>query len=375
MPMPSHETIALKRQGADVSERRREPRTGEQRHEPLWQRVERNRRRLRAFMAVYVTVSSALVALALVGGVYLSLLLMFVATARHSLNDDLLLAAAVAWYTARLPLLSLATWAVCAVAFALWCVRVLRRPQAPLLGRLGAIPAPVGQHRTAKSCLHRVALAAGIPVPRFAVIPDDSLNAFVVARNVDSCWIGATTGLLDTLSPDELLCVFAHLVARVLDGSAVLVTALAELFDAASEAGKSGDRLLDDFLPDEDDSFLPAVLKRFAAPVTTTYLMVGMCLSLTGAIVCGGYRDAQARTAECADAEGMLLAKDPRGMLGALEKVLPEDNRPGKASEPRFREDVFGSLFFAWPTFSFADDPELARIDRLRETLGAEGAA
>ena len=72
---------------------------------------------------------------------------------------------------------------------------------------------------------------------------------------------------------------------------------------------------------------------------------------------------------EKADAEGMLLLKDPRSMLRALENVLEANNTVRTAGE------AYSDLFYCWAGFGFApdDDPEFARVARLREILGAEG--
>ncbi len=338
------------------------------RFEPLPQRAERNRRRLRIYMALYVTLSSALVAIALVGGVYLA-----VALVALRLGDPDLMRLLAA-FTVRLPVYIGLTWAVCLPMFGVWCARAAKRPLSALLRRLSATPVAPGEHSHAKAALHQAVIASGMRMPRLALIPDQSVNAFVIAQDTDTAWIGVTGGLLDILSQDELRAVFAHLVSRVRDGSALTTTVLAELFDAASRAGGSGDALVDSYAPDAYDSVGAQFLKTLVSPMALLYLMVRMCLGISSAFILPGYRRAQEVTAEAADSEGMLLTRDPAGMLGALEKVLPADNRPGTVWDQRFREDVFGALFFAWPTFSFIDDRELIRIQRMREVLGAAGA-
>ena len=337
--------------------------------EPILPRVDRNRRRLTAFLIAYVTLSSVLVATALVGGVYLAMALVAIRVGGSAA------AAPLAWFTIRLPIFIGVTWIACAIAFGLWCLRVMGRPETALLERLNAVRADRGQYQRAKSCLHDAAIAAGMPLPRLAIIADGSLNAFVVARTPTTACVGITDGLFEALTADELRCVFAHLVARIRDGSARTATVLADIFDAAAAAGRTGDLLMEENSVDEGDGIGSAYAKQVFSPAIVVYGTTRLCLALTAMIILPGYQRAQAVTAECADSEGMLLAKDPRGMIQALEKVLPADNRPGDVMGPRFREDIFGALFFAWPTWSFADDPELVRIARLREVLGAEGAA
>ncbi len=84
-----------------------------------------------------------------------------------------------------------------------------------------------------------------------------------------------------------------------------------------------------------------------------------------------GHQENAWLSAEKADAEGMLLLKDPRSMIDALEAVLGHDNYVEAAG------DAYSSLFYCWAGFGFApeDDPEFRRVSRLRETLGAEGLA
>ena len=83
-----------------------------------------------------------------------------------------------------------------------------------------------------------------------------------------------------------------------------------------------------------------------------------------------GHERAALVAAEKADAEGMLLLKDPEQMLAGLENVLQANNTVPGAGE------AYSGLFFCWAGFGYApgDDPEMQRIGRLREVLGASGA-
>lgn len=318
------------------------------RYVPLPERIRRNRRRLRAFVAVYLPLGSLALALAAVFGATLVLLVL----AFFSRDYDLSTFGPVLLWIWRNPLSLVAgVWLGFVGVLLLTSLVALFRGESRLLGRLGAIPAPTGQYAEAKSALRDVVLASGLPAPRLAIIPDAALNAFVIGRNQRRVWIGVTTGLLGQLSRGELRCVFAHLISRVRDGSARTSTVFAELLDGVSRAG--------------------APLFGLLAPV---YLIVGPCLLLASGVVLAGYRQQQMLNAESGDAEALLLTRDPEAVLRALQKVLPADNRPGTVHEPRFRDEVYGGLFFAWPAYSFADDPELARLERMRDALGPAGA-
>lgn len=324
--------------------------------EPLPQRCARNKRRLRVYLWLYVLLSSAFGCAVIVVGFFALVAL----DALESVNTELL-----AW-TARsassTPVIIGILWVVCMPPIALWCHRATRRPERYLLAFLGAQPVALGECKVAKSALHDAVIAAGMPMPRLALISDTSLNAFVVAHSAPTAWIGVTSGLLGALSQDELRSVMAHLVARIRDGSAVTATVLAELFlsiDGSAQLGEGG------------------MYAETGEPPSKSALVTSLArwvISASSLVVLSGYKRAQQVIAESADVEAMMLTRDPTAMLGALRTVLPADNRPGTIWDPWLREDVFGALFFAWPTVSFAGDEELVRIRRMREVLGAAGA-
>jgi heat shock protein HtpX len=66
-----------------------------------------------------------------------------------------------------------------------------------------------------RNVLDGLAIAAGVPAPRFAVIDDAAPNAFGVGTRPESTVIGVTTGLVDALSRDELEALLAFEITRV----------------------------------------------------------------------------------------------------------------------------------------------------------------
>ncbi|MGV8082312.1 MAG: M48 family metalloprotease [Coriobacteriia bacterium] len=333
------------------------------RFEPLPQRCARNQRRLRIYLTLYVLLSSLFACAVIVLGAFI--VLVFVAL--RSADLEMLL-----WGTAikRLPPIIAIGWLVCIPPFAIWCWRAVHRPERELLDKLFAAPVPVGECQEAKSALHDAVIAAGIPMPRLALISDSSLNAFAIAHSAETAWIGVTQGLLDALSRDELRCVLAHLVARIRDGSAITSTVLAELFSRVSKTWDASEIDLSSWPLTQGGGYSGT---NANGAIVVGYELLRSFLGMSSVFILAGYKHAQRVIAESADMEAMLLTRDPEGMLGALRKVLPADNRPGSIWLPRLREDVFGSLFFAWPTFSFSDDEELVRIRRMQEVLGAAG--
>ena len=66
-----------------------------------------------------------------------------------------------------------------------------------------------------RNLLDGLAIAAGIPAPRFCVIDDPALNSFGVGTKPERTIIGITTGLIDSLSRDELEAILAYEITRV----------------------------------------------------------------------------------------------------------------------------------------------------------------
>jgi Zn-dependent protease with chaperone function len=79
-----------------------------------------------------------------------------------------------------------------------------------VLTETGAVIADPDTHAELRNLLEGVAIAGGIPTPRFAVIDDPAPNSFGVGTRPTSTIVGVTTGLSDKLSRDELEAVLAY---------------------------------------------------------------------------------------------------------------------------------------------------------------------
>jgi hypothetical protein len=174
--------------------------------------------------------------------------------------------------------------------------------------------------------------------------------------------------MLEKVGIDEQRAVFANLVARILSRDTLWATAVSAImgpvwamrdhdlrYEPARHAAESGTS--EQGTPTEDD-WRGAVLVIYGLLVIVTEVFAHF------------HQEAAWRANEKADAEGMMLLKDPRSMLRAIERVLERDNHVPSAG------DAYSQLFYCWAGFGFApeDDPEMRRVARLRETLGAEGA-
>ena len=89
------------------------------------------------------------------------------------------------------------------------------RLQRAVLRETGARIATPDDHPQVRNLLEGLAIASGIPAPRFAIIEDSAPNSFGVGTRPSNTVIGVTTGLIDKLSRDELEAVLAYEVSRI----------------------------------------------------------------------------------------------------------------------------------------------------------------
>ncbi len=201
-----------------------------------------------------------------------------------------------------------------------------------------------------------------------------NVNAFAFRAAGRRPVVGITRGAVERLTLAEQRAVFANLCARIVSGdirvSSVVAALLAPLnayrtrrlkdYDGEEERLLSGE-------PSRGDSRDVALAST--GPFFGAYPIVALPLVFFGEIVAAAQRRSQLVAAEKADAEGMLLLKDPPSMVSALERMVRTNNNVVAA------DDTLGDLFWSWTADSTDDetDPEWERVARLREVLGVEG--
>ncbi len=75
-------------------------------------------------------------------------------------------------------------------------------------------------------------LAAGLPMPKVYIIPDNSPNAFATGRNPEHSSIAVTQGLLNSMERDELQGVIGHEMGHIRNRDIRTMTLLAVIFGA-----------------------------------------------------------------------------------------------------------------------------------------------
>ncbi|MCL1926910.1 MAG: zinc metalloprotease HtpX [Syntrophorhabdaceae bacterium] len=171
--------------------------------------------------------------------------------------------------------------------------------------------------------VNRLSLAAGIPMPKVYVIPQDSPNAFATGRNPKNAAVAVTSGIRRLLSEDELEGVMAHEIAHVSNRDILIGTIAATLAGAimmlaniarfAAIFGGGGNR---------DNrgggGGLVLLVSVIVAPLAA--MLVQMAISRSNE-----YR---------ADASGARFCGRPESLANALEKISAWANKVPMAASP-----------------------------------------
>ncbi len=209
------------------------------------------------------------------------------------------------------------------------------------------------------SMVHRLTSAAGLPMPKLYIIPDDSANAFATGRNPEHAAVAVTQGILRLLGATELEGVLAHELAHVknrdiLIGSVAAV--LAGVITYIAHMAQWG-AMFGGFSRSDDDEggggIFGTLVLAIIAPIAA--LIIQMAISRSREYL--------------ADESGARFAGTPTGLAGALEKLssasqrIPLDANPSTAHMFIVKPFTGGGIMNLFSTHP----PIEERIRRLRE--------
>ena len=159
---------------------------------------------------------------------------------------------------------------------------------------------------------------AGLPMPRVAVIPDDTPNAFATGRNPDHAVVAVTEGILRTLNRGELEGVLAHELAHVKNRD-ILVGSLAAVMAQAIM-----------FISHMAGVFMPRDREGRSNP------MVGLLIAILGPIAAMMLQMAVSRSREyMADEYAARLTGRPDNLASALARISGYNEAyPMRGAEP-----------------------------------------
>ncbi|MEM7214601.1 MAG: zinc metalloprotease HtpX [Pseudomonadota bacterium] len=209
--------------------------------------------------------------------------------------------------------------------------------------------------------VRRLSEAANLPMPAVYIINTPQPNAFATGRNPENAAVAASTGLLETLSLEEVAGVMAHELAHIQNRDTLIMTITATLAGAISMLANfamffGGNR-------DRGVGIIGTLVLMIAAPFAAS--IVQMAIS---------------RTREyAADRRGAEICGNPEWLAGALEKIaLQAGQIPNHAAE---NNPATAHMFIINPLGKFRRDnlfsthPDTQnRIDAL-EAMSREWAA
>ncbi|TVR99928.1 MAG: zinc metalloprotease HtpX [Rhodospirillales bacterium] len=210
--------------------------------------------------------------------------------------------------------------------------------------------------------VEQLAHRAGMPMPKVFIIDNPQPNAFATGRNPQNAAVAATTGLLKSLSQEEVAGVMAHELAHVKNRDTLTMTVTATIAGALGMLANfalffGGNR-------NSPFGLIGTILVMILAPLAA--MLVQMAIS---------------RTREyAADKGGAEICGRPEWLASALEKIDAAARRTDNTAAER--NPATAHMFIINPLHAhsvdslFSTHPATAnRVRRLRELSVAAGRA
>jgi len=210
-----------------------------------------------------------------------------------------------------------------------------------------------------------LASRAGLPMPRVFVMDNQQPNAFATGRNPQNAAVAVTTGLMQSLSREELAGVIAHELAHIKHRDTLLMTMTATIAGAISMLAQFG-MFFGRHRGNSGPGAITSIALMIVAPLAA--MLVQMAIS---------------RTREyAADNLGGRIAGKPMWLASALHKIEDAAHQiPNMEAE---RNPASAHLFIINPLSGhgvdslFATHPStqnrIAALQQLAIELGASGA-
>lgn len=165
--------------------------------------------------------------------------------------------------------------------------------------------------------VRELAANADLPMPRVYIMDNDQPNAFATGRNPEHAAVAATTGLLNTLSKEEVAGVMAHELAHIKNRDTLTMTITATIAGAISMLANFG--LFFGNNRDNPLGMIGTIAVMFLAPIAA--MLVQMAISRS--------REYQA------DKLGAEICRKPQWLASALEKIAGAVQRTHNMSAER----------------------------------------
>jgi len=208
--------------------------------------------------------------------------------------------------------------------------------------------------------VNKICLKADLPMPKIAIVPSKTPNAFATGRNKNNAVVAATEGILQALSDDELEGVLAHEMAHVKDKDILVMSAAATIAGAISFAARMALWSSIGGRGRNDGNWVLVLVATITAPLAAMLLQLAIS------------RNREYK----ADREGSMFIQKPLALARALEKLeIANRKRPLQGGSP-----ASASLFIVNPVYGqglitlFMTHPPIeARVRKLHELAESTG--
>lgn len=222
------------------------------------------------------------------------------------------------------------------------------------LRSMGAHEVSEQEYPELHATIGRLAQQADLPKPTVAVADTRTPNAFATGRSQDSATVCVTTGIMNTLTREELEGVLAHELTHVKNRDVAVMTIASFLSSLAFLIVEWGWL----FAGGDDEGGAPVIVAVLVS------LVVGV-VSFLLVRVLSRYREF------AADRGGAVITGRPSALASALVKI---DNRMDRVPSDDMREQADMNAFFIIPIKSGAIGRLLSthpsteqRVDRLKD--------
>ena len=237
-----------------------------------------------------------------------------------------------------------------------------------------AVEADPNEYRQYHNLVEGLCLGIGLPKPRLYIVDDPAPNAFATGRNAEHAAIAVTTGLLAIMNRAELEGVLAHELSHIANDDILIGTIAVTLVGFMALLSDFGLRLL--IFGRNGD--------RRRNGGSQIYIMVfALVFIVLAPIAAKAMQFAISRRRESlADVSGVLITRNPEGLIAALVKL--RDNTAIIAHAPAATAHLWiespldpqSHGVHGWFNRLFQTHPPIqSRIDALRAAAGLARAA
>jgi len=170
-----------------------------------------------------------------------------------------------------------------------------------------------GENPWLESTVKELAEKSGIPMPKLAIVPDDTPNAFVFGRTAKGATLAVHEGLLKQLNEEEIRGVIGHELGHIKHKDFLIMTALSAIPLIAYMVARLSFEAVRFARPSKKGKGAAAVYAALAAAAVigyVVYIITLLCVMRTSRL-----------REHYADAYSAYVTGNPRSLESALAKI------------------------------------------------------